>query len=79
VTGKIPPKFKADLPVLFIGGVKDLTSSPKVAELMRELAPSLEIVWLEASHWILVEQGASERVTEEVLTWLGKLESSSKL
>jgi soluble epoxide hydrolase / lipid-phosphate phosphatase len=74
-------RFPDDIPVLFIYGTKDPTSTPEKLSHTRKLIPTYEEVKLEGvGHWVMLQ--AREEMTQAVLTWLGAhqlLPSATKL
>jgi pimeloyl-ACP methyl ester carboxylesterase len=60
----------ADLPVLLIAPNGTPFCAPKFVEASKAFVPSLEVVRLEASHFVMLEK--KEAVTDLMVNWLGQ-------
>ena len=74
----LPANLNPDLPVLFIWGTQDLTTTSFLITKSHKFIPRLQDVALEGiGHWVMVE--AKDEVTEIVDSWLRRLTSSFPL
>ncbi|KAF8329017.1 epoxide hydrolase [Amanita rubescens] len=74
----LPANLNPDLPVLFIWGTQDLTTTSFLITKSHKFIPRLQDVALESiGHWVMVE--AKDEVTEIVASWLKRLTSSFPL
>ncbi|KAG7097338.1 hypothetical protein E1B28_004695 [Marasmius oreades] len=65
----LPADLRADLPVLFIWGSLDKTTTKAVINKAHKFIPRIQDVALEGrGHWLMVE--AKDEITEKVITWL---------
>jgi len=65
------PSLPASLPVLFIYGTLDTTTTPFLISKAHKFIPKLQDLALEErGHWVLVEPGARDVVGEGVAGWL---------
>ena len=65
----LPSALRPDLPVLFMWGTNDITTTPALINGSRKFIPRLQDFALEGrGHWVMVE--AKDDVTEKVLNWL---------
>ncbi|KAL0059878.1 hypothetical protein AAF712_013360 [Marasmius tenuissimus] len=71
----LPSNLRPDLPVLFMWGTRDTTTTTFVIEKAHKFIPRIQDVALEGrGHWLMVE--AKDEVAEKVLSWLeGLMES----
>ncbi|PFH51333.1 hypothetical protein AMATHDRAFT_191653 [Amanita thiersii Skay4041] len=71
----LPSNLRADLPVLFIWGTADATTTPFLIEKSHKFISRLQDVALEGKgHWVMIE--ARDEVTEIIANWLQGLTSS---
>ena len=72
----LPDSPPATLPVLFIGGIHDPTSLPRMVEDSRRFIPQLEAEILEDGHWLMIGD-EKDKVTATLATWLQKVTSTA--
>ncbi|KAF8076693.1 epoxide hydrolase [Lyophyllum atratum] len=71
---KLQPNLAPNLPVLFIWGTKDVTTTPFLINKSRKFISRMQDVAFEGiGHWVLVE--VKEEITERVRVWLQSLTS----
>jgi soluble epoxide hydrolase/lipid-phosphate phosphatase len=71
------PKLPSDLPVLFIYGTEDNTTTKHLIATSKKFIANLRSIALEGTgHWVLVER--KDEVTETVANWITEnLENSN--
>lgn len=71
----LPAHLRSDLPVLFIWGTLDATTTSFVIRKSHKFIPRLQEVALEGKgHWVMIE--AKDEVTEIVANWLQRMTST---
>ncbi|KAL0580724.1 hypothetical protein V5O48_001282 [Marasmius crinis-equi] len=66
---RLSPNLRPDLPVLFVWGTRDSTTTTSVIEKAHRFVPRIQDLALEGrGHWLMVE--AKDEITEKVLSWL---------
>ncbi|KAJ3808309.1 epoxide hydrolase [Lentinula aff. lateritia] len=72
LAAKLSPNLPPDLPVLFIWGTRDTTTTSSLIHKAHKFIPRLQDLALEEKgHWILVE--ARDTITEKIAQWLEDL------
>ncbi|KAJ3771140.1 epoxide hydrolase [Lentinula raphanica] len=72
LAAELSPNLRPDLPVLFVWGTKDSTTTSSLIQKAHKFIPRLQDLALEErGHWILVE--ARDVITEKILQWLKDL------
>ncbi|KAJ3854198.1 epoxide hydrolase [Lentinula lateritia] len=72
LAAKLSPNLPPDLPVLFIWGTRDTTTTSSLIYKAHKFIPRLQDLALEEKgHWILVE--ARDTITEKIAQWLEDL------
>ncbi|KAJ3898986.1 hypothetical protein F5879DRAFT_994220 [Lentinula edodes] len=72
LAAKLSPNLPPDLPVLFIWGTRDTTTTSSLIHKAHKFIPRLQDFALEEKgHWILVE--ARDTITDKIAQWLEDL------
>ncbi|KAJ4479160.1 epoxide hydrolase [Lentinula aciculospora] len=72
LAAKLSPNLQPDLPVLFIWGTRDITTTSSLIQKAHKFIPRLlNLALEERGHWILVE--ARDTITEKIAQWLEDL------
>ncbi|KAJ3797339.1 epoxide hydrolase [Lentinula aff. detonsa] len=78
LAAKLSPNLRQDLPVLFIWGTKDTTTTSSLIHKAHKFIPRLQDFALEEKgHWILVE--ARDVITEKIAQWLEDLAIEARM
>ncbi|KAF5346040.1 hypothetical protein D9757_014280 [Collybiopsis confluens] len=73
----LPPNVRPDLPVLFIYGTKDTTTTAALISKAHRFIPRLQDLALEErGHWVMLE--ARDVITDKVIQWLEDLIEAQK-
>jgi len=71
LASSLPSSLSPSLPVLFIYGTKDTTTTTSLIGKARKFIPGINSLALEdIGHWVLVEEGSRKVVEEKVGRWL---------